>query len=206
MRKNRKKVILLLTFCLFGWSQLTRAQSGYAVSDSKSNDMKLSGTSSLHDWEMSAQTFTGKADFDFKKGDDKILVGLNSLTFSLPVTNLKSDKKGLDKNAYKALNTDKHKSIMYKLVSAKVSPQKEHIFLIETRGNLTISGVTREMAMDVYCVVNKDASINCSGTESLKMSDYKVEPPSFMWGAMKTGDTITLGFTMVYTHNNLAGL
>jgi polyisoprenoid-binding protein YceI len=155
---------------------------------------------------MSAHTFTGKADFDFKKGDDKILVGLNSLTFSLPVTNLKSDKKGLDKNAYKALNTDKHKSIMYKLVSAKVSPQKEHIFLIETTGNLTISGVTREMAMDVYCVVNKDASINCSGTESLKMSDYKVEPPSFMWGAMKTGDTITLGFTMVYTHNNLAGL
>jgi len=168
--------------------------------------MKLSGTSSFHDWDMNAHAFTGKAEFDFKNGDDQILIGLNSLTFSLPVTNLKSDKKGLDKNAYKALHTDKHKNIMYTLVTANVSQAKEHKFLIKTTGNLSISGVTREVAMDVYCVVNKDASINCSGTEGLKMSDYNVEPPSFMLGAMKTGDAITLDFTMVYTNNNPGGL
>lgn len=204
MKNYHKKFIVPIVFCLFCLTQGAVAQSSsYTISNSKSNDMKLSGTSSLHDWDMNANAFTGKAQFDFKKGDDQTLTGLNSLTFSLPVTNLKSDKRGLDKNAYEALKTNTYKNITYALLSAKVSPEKDGKFLIKTTGNLTISGVTKEVAMDVYCVVSKDASISCSGTEALKMSDYKVEPPSFMWGAMKTGDAIKLDFNMVYASNNL---
>jgi len=30
------------------------------------------------------------------------------------------------------------------------------------------------------------------------MTDYQVKPPTFMGGAMKTGDALTLDFTMVY--------
>jgi polyisoprenoid-binding protein YceI len=198
MKNNYKHGITLIVYCLFSLGQVAVAQSAYTISNSKSNDMELSGTSSLHDWEMNAQAFTGKAQFDFKNDDDQTLVGLSSLTFSLPVTNLKSDKKGLDKNAYEALNIDKHKNIMYTLSSAKVSAEKDHKFLIKTTGNLTISGVTKEVVMNVYCSLNKDATITCTGTESLKMSDYKVEPPSFLFGAMKTGDAATLDFTMVY--------
>lgn len=200
MKNNYKQFIILIVFCL---TQVAVAQSSYAISDSKSNDMKLSGTSSLHDWDMNANYFMGKAQFDFKKGYNQTLVGLNSLTFSLPVTNLKSKKKGLNKNAYKALKTDTYKNITYALLSAKVSPEKDGKFLIKTTGNLTISEVTREVAMDVYCVVNKDASISCSGTEGFKMSDYKVEPPSFLLGAMKTGDAIKLDFNVVYVKNNI---
>jgi polyisoprenoid-binding protein YceI len=206
MKNTYKQFIILIVFYLLCLPHVAAQSSSYAISEPKSNHMKLSGTSSLHDWDMNAHIFTGKAEFDFKKGDDQTLIGLNSLNFSLPVTNLKSDKKGLDKNAYNALNTDKHKNIIYTLLTAKVSPEKEGKFLIKTTGNLSISGVTREVAMDVYCVVNKDASISCSGTEELKMTDYKVEPPSFMFGAMKTGDAITLDFTMVYTNINLTRL
>jgi hypothetical protein len=52
--------------------------------------------------------------------------------------------------------------------------------------------------MDVYCVMNKDSTITCTGSDKLKMSDYQVKPPTFMMGAMRTGDAITLDFTMVY--------
>lgn len=89
------------------------------------------------------------------------------------------------------------------LLSAKVSPEKDGKFLIKTSGNLTISGVTREVAMDAHCGVNKDTTINCSGTEALKISDYKVEPPSFLLGAMKTGNAIKLDFNVVYANNNI---
>jgi hypothetical protein len=30
----------------------------------------------------------------------------------------------------------------------------------------------------------------------IKMSEYNVEPPSFMFGAMKTGDEITVKFNV----------
>ena len=52
--------------------------------------------------------------------------------------------------------------------------------------------------MDVYCLLNKDGTVTCTGSYTLKMTDYDVKPPTFMLGAMKTGDSITLNFTMVY--------
>jgi len=198
MKNNHKRGITLVVCCLVSFSQVALAQSTYLISDSKSNDMKLSGTSSLHDWDMNAHAFTGKAEFDFKKDDDQILVGLNSLTFSLPVINLKSDKKGLDKNAYEALHTGKYKNIVYTLLTAKVTPQKDNKFLVKATGNLTIAGVTKETEMDVHCVVNANGTITCTGSDKLNMTDYNVKPPTFMLGAMKTGDGITLEFNVVY--------
>lgn len=53
--------------------------------------------------------------------------------------------------------------------------------------------------MIVHSVVNKDGSITFKGTYKLKMADYGVEPPSFMFGAMSTGDAITLDFDVTYT-------
>jgi len=194
----------LITIFLFGVGQLATAQTIYSISDSKANSMKLSGTSSMHDWDMKARTFTGEAQFGFKKGDNQHLTSVKELSFCLPATNLTSDKKGLDKNAYEALKTNRHKDILYTLQSAAVTPEKDGKFRIAATGNLTIAGITREVTMDVFCVVNKDHTISCTGSDTLNMTDYKVTPPSFMFGAMKTGDAITLDFTVVYKNQNSA--
>jgi hypothetical protein len=55
--------------------------------------------------------------------------------------------------------------------------------------------------MDVHCTVNSDKTITCTGSGKMNMTDYNVAPPTFMSGAMKTGDAITLAFTMVYKNN-----
>lgn len=198
MKKNFKPLLMLAAICIMGFSTVLHSQSIYKVNDSKDMNMKLSGTSTLHNWAMNAQTFTGNAQFGFKPGSNNQLASLKALTFSLVVLNLKSTEKALDKNAYKALKTGQYKNIVYKLTSATVLPENEKKYLIKTNGNLSIAGVTKEVTMDVYCVVNKDATITCTGSDKLKMTDYQVKPPSFMLGAMKTGNDITLDFTMVY--------
>jgi polyisoprenoid-binding protein YceI len=197
MKNNFRHALVFIAISLMGFSGISKAQSIYKTGDSKDNSMKLSGTSTMHDWVMNAGTFTGDAQFNFKSGDAGQLDSIKSLTFSLPVLNLKSDSKKLDRNAYKALKTNEYKNISYKLTSATVSSVKENKYLMKTQGNLTIAGVTKEIAMDVYCVVNNDATITCNGSEKLKMTDYEVDPPSFL-GVMNTGDNITLDFTLVY--------
>jgi len=187
------KVVFMMAF-----SHNLGAQSAYKIVKSTHNSMKLSGTSSLHDWDMKTGVFTGSAQFGFNSGNEDKLTALQSLTFSLPVEHLKSDKKGLDNNAYKALKSDRFANIVYKLKSATVSAEKDNKYLVKTKGSLSIAGVTKEIALDVYCVVNKDATITSTGSYKMKMSDYKIKPPSFMFGAMKTGDNITLDFTLVY--------
>jgi polyisoprenoid-binding protein YceI len=191
------KIMALSIFLIVGATQLLHAQTKYKIQETKDIDMKLSGTSTLHNWTMETQTFTGEAQFGFKSGNIQ-LNSIKSLSFNLNVTDLKSGEKGLDKNAYKALKTDQYKDIVYKLSSAVIMPEKNGRYLIKTQGNLSIAGVTKDVAMDVYAVVNKDGSITCTGSDKLLMTDYQVKPPKFMLGAMKTGDAITLNYTIVY--------
>jgi polyisoprenoid-binding protein YceI len=180
-----------------GLTPVAHAQTEYKISNSKSNDMKLSGTSTLHKWDMNAQSFNGQARFVFKPGTTQ-LDAISSLDFVLAVQNLKSESKMMDNNAYKALKTDQYKNISYKLTSATIVPKGGGVSLIKTKGNLTISGVTKVVTMDVTCTLNADATVTCKGEDKLNMTDYNVTPPTFMAGAMKTGDALTLDFTMVY--------
>jgi len=198
MKKKFRQDLMMIAIFILGTSFALHAQSTYKINTSKDIDMKLSGTSTLHNWTMDAKTFSGDADFGFTAGNVNQINALKSLTFSLVVNNLKSGETGMDKNAYKALKNGQYKDIDYKLLSAVVSPEKDNKFLIKTKGNLSIAGVTKEVAMDVSCVVNKDATITCKGSDKLEMTDYKVKPPTFMLGAMKTGDAITLNYTLVY--------
>ena len=198
MKKNIKQALVLTAICMMGFSSMLQAQTIYKIAYSKDADMKLSGTSTLHKWSMDAKTFAGDARFGFKPGSQNELASLRSLNFSLTVENLKSGESGLDNNAYKALQTKKYKDIGYKLQSATVSREKDNRYLLKTQGDLTIAGVTKAVSINVYCVVNEDATITCTGSEKLNMTDYSVKPPSFMLGAMKTGDSITLDFTLVY--------
>jgi polyisoprenoid-binding protein YceI len=198
MKNNIKQILVLTTICIMGFSSLLKAQTTYKLNESKDMDMKLSGTSTLHKWTMEAKTFSGGADFNFKSGNPGELISVKALTFSLEVANLKGSESGLNKNAYKALKAKEYKDIDYKLLSATISPVKNNKFLIKAHGNLTIAGVTKEIDMDVECIVNEDKTITCTGSEKLNMTDYAVKPPTFMLGAMKTGDAITLDFTLVY--------
>jgi polyisoprenoid-binding protein YceI len=174
---------------------MARAQGNYHLIESKDIDMKLSGTSTLHKWSMDAKTFTGKATFVFK---GKELKSIPVLDFSLEVENLKSNEASLDKNAYKALKTSEFKDILYDLTSASVTRNKDGSYALKTHGKLTIAGITKDVPLDVVATVNADGSIRCSGSHQLNMSDYQVKPPTFMLGAMRTGDAITLDFVLVY--------
>jgi hypothetical protein len=41
-----------------------------------------------------------------------------------------------------------------------------------------------------------DRSFTISGTKVIKMTDWKVKPPVVMFGTIKTGDQITIGYNL----------
>jgi polyisoprenoid-binding protein YceI len=196
MGKHLKGLALTL-LCVTGLYNIGYSQSRYKIKETKDVAIKLFGTSSLHDWEMEAITTTGEAQFEFKLGSESDPISIKSLSFALQVADLKSDNKGLDKKAYEALKSDEFKDIQYELISSTISPEKGG-YLIQSTGHLTIAGVTRAIVMDVYCMINAEGTITSKGSYKLKMTDYNIKPPSFMLGAMKTGDAITLDFAVVY--------
>jgi len=197
MKNIFKHIPAMIAIGIMSLTSNLYAQSIYKLTDSKDIGMKLSGTSTLHNWTMNASAFGGEAQFEVKQ-DSRQLSAIKSLTFSLAVQDLKSGESGLDKNAYKALKTSTYKDIVFKLLSATVTPGKDNKYLVKAQGNLTIAGVTKEVTINATAVVNENGTITCTGSHQLNMTDYGVKPPTFMLGAMKTGDAITLDFTMVY--------
>ncbi|MEO8239192.1 MAG: YceI family protein [Flavobacterium sp.] len=196
MKTNLKLKILLVIIIFSGLNQTLLGQSNFKIASSKDNKMKISGTSTFHDWTMQTATFSGKA--TFKISAENQILKLTTMEFNLPVLTLKSGQKKLDKNTYKALKTDQFKEIFYKQVSAEIMSSNDSKIHIKTAGKLTIAGVTKDVIIDLYCFKNKNGSISCDGNYPINMSDYNVIPPVFMGGIMKTGDAIKLDFSLLF--------
>lgn len=63
----------------------------------------------------------------------------------MPAESLKSFNTYMDKNAYKALNTDKYSNISFTASSIHVKPNGVTGYLLTAKGKLTISGVTKDV-------------------------------------------------------------
>jgi hypothetical protein len=121
---------------------------------------------------------------------------LTTLKFSLEAESLKSEKTMMDNNAYKALKTNSAKNISFILSSATISQVNQTNYQIKAIGKLTVAGTTRETDVIADVKYNQAEKIfTVTGTKKLKMTDYNVKPPSFMMGAVKTGDEISISFT-----------
>jgi len=162
-----------------------------------SADIKVLGTSNVHDWSMEDKDVSCMAHFTYAAGNNKIPAALEALTLSFPVHNLKSGKSGMDSKAYTALKAKDGGNIVFASTSSIILPGTVGQFKVRSKGNLTIAGITNPVVMDATCQVVPGGTINCTGTEKLKMSDYGIKPPTYMLGALKTGDALTIDFTLV---------
>ncbi len=194
LRIDRILALSLVFGCLLNFT-VVRAQVNYKVGV-KQASITLNGTSTLHDWKMVAHTFG--SDAQFMISTDHKITGLSSMTYTLPVTNLKSESDGLNEKAYEALKSDTYKDISFVMTSAKITSSTGQTYKMSVWGNLTIAGVTKAVAFYSTAVYNDDSSISCSGSMPLKMSTYSVERPSFLFGAMKAGDAVTLKFDLTF--------
>jgi len=98
----------------------------------------------------------------------------------------------MDKNAYAALKTDKNKEISFQLISSKINGKT-----IQCSGMLTIAGTTKQTEVQVTYAVLSDGRLQFKGSKQITMTDYNVEPPSFMFGSVKTGNQITVSFDVM---------
>ncbi len=157
-------------------------------------NLTVSGTSTLHDWDMKSAQGTCEANFTFNNAG--ALTGVSGLSFATRAEALKSGHGAMDKNAYKALKTEKYASISYVASSATVSPAGGSEFTVKSTGKLSIAGATVDAEVTATCKVNADKSVTVVGAKKISMKDFNVVPPSFMLGTIKTGNDITLKFDL----------
>jgi len=188
---------ILLTAALFSAllllrTQASRAQSTYA---SSTVDLVISGTSTLHDWNMKSVKANCTAVFTLDNAGH--ITGLTALTFSTPANGLKSEHTSMDNNAYKALKSEKNPAIIYTMTSAAVTPGEAGAVTIKSAGKLTIAGTTRDQEIIATVKPGADNTFAVAGSRTISMKDFNMQPPSFMLGTVKTGNDVTLKFNLI---------
>lgn len=181
-------------FVMIFSAQTTLAQS-YNINKGAS-EVKVEGTSNIHDWELSAKDFQGNMTVEMADGQ---LVKINQLNFAVVAESLKSGKSGMDKNVYKALNTDDHQRITYQLESVEnIDCTSSTSCKVTTKGYLTIAG-TKKLVDVVFDATVNSQGITLKGDKKLNMTNYKVDPPTAMFGTITTGEDVTVKFNAVFS-------
>lgn len=151
--------------------------------------LKVSGGSTLHDWHMESNTAKGEGVFVLESGQFKTA---KSLSISLMAETLKSGTKGLDTNAYKALNTQKNKEIHF--VLRELNGSGTTLFAI---GDLTVAGVTKAVSFPVKISSSRE-KITFEGSLETKLTTFSITPPTALMGTVKTDDAIKLSFKTTF--------
>lgn len=170
--------------------------------------LKIDGTSTMHDWTVEGQIIGGYMELNDKTQIDPSQPGISGLDagkleakveVSIPVRSLKSGKSLMDDVMHNAMKMQEHPQIKYRLreMRLKEGPHAAGSpFVFNTTGELTVAGVTRTNQMDVQIDRTGVNRLRASGTTTVKMTDFGIQPPApkIALGAIKTGDDVKISF------------
>lgn len=185
---NKSIFALTISFALLLGANNVSAQV-YSASE---GEILVLGTVNTRSWSLQAEKLDCKATILVSEGKMKI----SSLNFFVRVEDLKGHNVWMNTYAYKSLKAYPFENIIYKGVYFTASAEDEDDFIIKTEGNLTIGGVTRITPLLVKAHVDEKGNIICSGSTSLKMSDFNVQLPPSEKRRMEVGDEVIISFSI----------
>ena len=156
----------------------------------------VTGTSTLHDWKMDLKIFDCNANFIM---EGPRLTSIDQVAFNCKATDLKSDNSLMDKKAYSALKSGTFPEIKFNGISPIEISVNNNKFTDNLRGNLFIAGKSITVLIPIngtFSSINGNNIIEVSGETDLKLSSFNIVPPTAMLGTFKTGDGITVSFSL----------
>ena len=175
-----------------------QAQTNFSV---RSVTASVNGTSSFHDWESEITKIEFKGSL---KTSGNTLTSIKDVEIKIPVEGIKSKEgKIMDRKTFEAFESDKNPYIIYTLSNAQVKIDGNQTVTIEASGKLTMAGTTRTISLLSKGKVLPNGDVHLSISKHLKMTDFKMTPPTAVLGTIKVGDEISVNFDMILMHTDV---
>ncbi len=200
-----KKLVLffLFNFLLISFSF---TQVSYKVDEGST--MTITGTSTLHDWTSKVNEIGG--DFVFKNEiKDKKLPKSGSIVeqikMVIPVLSIESPRGStMDNKTYNALKSEDHPEMIFEVKSDNIESiidKSAEKFLLKVTGDLTLAGYTKEITIDLEGQKLTNGQLKFLGAYPIDMVEFEIEPPSAMFGQIKTGKDVVIDFDLLLSEN-----
>jgi polyisoprenoid-binding protein YceI len=178
--------ILLAAFSL---STVAMAQESGVLTVQEGSTVFIDGTSNKSDWTVEASEMSGT--FELEAGT------VVSAQFSVAGASIKGGA-GVIQNRLitKALKTPTHPDITFSLTEVTGSEDVDGGTRLSTTGTLMIAGVEQEIALYVL-VSEAEGGLRFVGEHPVTMPDYKIKPPTAMFGALHVAKEVLVRFDVV---------
>jgi hypothetical protein len=156
-------------------------ETGKLLTLQTGSSIYMEGGSTLHMYQINAHALNGSA---VVKGSSSDLLKalqagkVGSMSLIVPIATFKSREGGLDDNAAKALKAVDNPNIRFDLTREKLAVgAADGTYVLTATGTLTIAGDTEPVTLTADATVT-DNQIHLKGVQKLKMTDFKITPPS----------------------------
>ena len=193
---------LLTVSALLAATATAGAQSASAIRLrlDPASELTIEGTSSLHDFHCKTNKLNAYVDVDpgYTKDLTKVARPIAAVKVNIVVKTLTCGNGQMDRNMYNTLKADENQLIKYTLsgydiLDGTASPSA---FTANTTGTLVVAGQEKPIAMKINAERLSDGKAVAQGEQKLRMSDFGISPPSFMFGRLKVGDQIKVKFNL----------
>ena len=161
--------------------------------DPDSSRIWIDGTSNnTPHWTVYATQFEGSVTLSAKA--DSAYAAVEAASLTVPTKMIKSKKSGImDRVMYDALDVKTYPEVLFTLTSVSdlvvITPATASLTV---HGELTLGGQTNEVAIPVEATLREDAMVVFSGSHTIVLEDYGLQPPTAMFGSLRTGPEVTV--------------
>lgn len=174
--------ITQLSFLLLVFHLSVLAQSNHTITVTNADsEVKILGTSSLHDWEENVKDYSVQGSFDGSN--------IKDLRVEFKTASIESGKSIMDEKTHEALQAKKYPTIYFETSSLTLNKNtfngEGQLFIAGQKRTIPINGTTKKLS---------DELIEVEGSVNLTMSDFGIDPPTAMFGTLTTGDEVTIAY------------
>jgi hypothetical protein len=193
-----------ILFFLFNFLLISFSFTQVSYKVDEGSTMTITGTSTLHDWTSKVNEING--DFVFKNEiQDKKLPKSGSIVeqikMVIPVLSIESPRGStMDKKTYNALKSEEHPNMIFEVKSdniERIIDKSAEKFLLKVTGDLSLAGYTKEITIDLEGQKLPSGQLKFLGAYPIDMVEYEIEPPSAMFGQIKTGKDVVIDFDLL---------
>ena len=119
-------------------------------------------------------------------------------TLSLPVKAIECGKGIMNRKLRKALREENYPLITYDLIQPiEHIIEKDTNYEFTSLGVVRVGGVEKEIEAKIKLTKQGESNLIFEGEIQLLMTDFMVNPPTAMFGALKTDNEITISFSII---------
>jgi YceI-like protein len=162
------------------------------------SEITIQGTSTLHDFHCKTDKIIAYVDVDpsYTKDLTKVARPLVSVKVNIVARTLTCGGGTIDNNMYKTLKTDQFQMIKYTMSGYDLLDATSSSFSANTKGTLQIAGQDKAVDIKINAARLAEGKASAEGEETIKLTDFGIDPPSFMFGRLKVGNELKVKFNL----------